>query len=88
VAESWIQGMNRCTGPAVCYCSIVTGHQADNERCPRNAGTIHKSEPFTLLNGAGETRATHFVNERGESEPLRPDTASGVPGMDGGPSNG
>jgi hypothetical protein len=32
--------------------------------------SIHKSEPFTPLNGAGEAAATHYVNEHGEAEQL------------------
>jgi hypothetical protein len=70
MAENWIQEMNRLTGPAPCQCSIVGPHQPDNPHCPRNRSTVHKSEPFTPLNGAGEPAATHFVNEHGEAEQL------------------
>lgn len=37
MAENWIQGMNRLTGPAPCQCSITGPHHPDNPHCPRNA---------------------------------------------------
>jgi hypothetical protein len=67
MAENWIQSMNRCTGPAPCQCSITGPHQPNNPYCPRNS-VVHKNESFTLMNGAGEAAATHFVNECGELE--------------------
>jgi hypothetical protein len=36
MSENWIQGVNRCTGPSLCTCSITGPHQPDNPRCYRN----------------------------------------------------
>lgn len=65
---NWIADMNRCTGPAPCQCSITGPHQPTNPHCSRNRASVHKSESFTPLNGAGEPAATHFVNAGGEAE--------------------
>ena len=35
MAENWIQGMNRLTGPSLCTCPMGP-HRPDNLACPRN----------------------------------------------------
>jgi len=60
MAENWIQGMNRLTGPAPCQCSITGSHQSDNPHCSRNA----KAGPWSvvaLLRKPGEPRASYAV---------------------------
>jgi hypothetical protein len=44
MADNWIQGMNRCTGPSPCHCSITGPHQPDNALCPRNNASGVTSE--------------------------------------------